>query len=181
MRTARTTTNLPFLILVAGQLTSRFAAGAKPSQATYPEINVNGSRPLDDAGQAGLGGSISIPADVLKFQKFGEALTDIGVVSWDSSASKGLATTVQSRGLTANPQSTANLSAGRILLNGHPDEVRRFVRDPVTIDRINYFGITDAMVAVPAPRLAQCLSRTQFRAVNRTSSMDWQPHRTDRP
>lgn len=100
-----------------------------------------------DTTPATQGFSFSARPDVRNQQKPEDVLIEAGLAGWDASSSLGLATTVQARGFSVNPQSSTGLSSGKILLNGHPDVGRRFVRDPVTIERISYFGMTDAAAA----------------------------------
>ncbi len=100
-----------------------------------------------DTTPATLGFSVAVQPDPRDQQKLEDVLIELGLAGWDASGSLGLATTVQARGFSVNPQSSSGLSSGKILLNGHPDVGRRFVRDPVTIERISYFGMTDAAAA----------------------------------
>jgi outer membrane receptor protein involved in Fe transport len=114
---------------------------------SLPDVQVFGQAPIETAGPAGSGFSFSTKLDARTLQKPGDLLIEAGLAGWDVSGGMGLATTVQSRGFSANPQSSTGLSTGKILLNGHPDVGRRFVRDPVTIERISYLGMTDATQA----------------------------------
>lgn len=120
---------------------------AQQLEATLPDVQVNGQRVTAVGGPATLGFQASIPSNDLELRKPGDALVEAGLAAWDVSGSMGLATTVQARGFAINPQSTTGLSNGKILLNGHPDVGRRFARDPMTIESINYVGMTDATVA----------------------------------
>ena len=128
--------------------------------ATSPPViaQTTPSGDLDDVHviervQAGAGGpatsgfSYSIQPSATNLRKLDDLLVEAGLASWDASGSFGLATTIQSRGFSLNPQSAAALSGGKILLNGHPDIGRRFVRDPVTVEKVSYYGMTDATVA----------------------------------
>lgn len=98
-------------------------------------------------GPASSGFTFSAQPNGRSSEKIEDFLIEAGLAGWDASGSLGLATTVQSRGFSLNPQSATGLSAGKILLNGHPDVGRRFVREPITIERVNYLGMTDATVA----------------------------------
>lgn len=100
-----------------------------------------------DTTPAPLGFRVFMQPDPRNQQKPEDVLIEAGLAGWDASGSLGLATTVQSRGFSVNPQSSTGLSSGKILLNGHPDVGRRFVRDPITIERISYVGMTDAAAA----------------------------------
>lgn len=100
-----------------------------------------------DTTPATQGFSFSARPDARNQHKPEDVLIEAGLATWDAGASLGLATTVQARGFSVNPQSSTGLSSGKILLNGHPDVGRRFVRDPVTIERVSYFGMTDAAAA----------------------------------
>jgi iron complex outermembrane receptor protein len=113
--------------------------------AELDTVLVEASRP--DTTPITLGFSVSAQPDARNQQKPEDVLIEAGLAGWDASGSLGLATTVQARGFSVNPQSSTGLSCGKILLNGHPDVGRRFVRDPVTIERISYFGMTDAAAA----------------------------------
>jgi hypothetical protein len=124
-----------------------FASAQQMAQVSFPEVLVFGQTQIEASGPAGSGFGFSSKADTRTVQRPEDVLIEAGLAGWDVSGSMGLATTVQSRGFSANPQSSSGLSTGKILLNGHPDVGRRFVRDPVTIERISYLGMTDATQA----------------------------------
>ncbi len=135
------------LTLVGALVATTLASAQETSHDTLPEIQVIGRALSEAGGPATLGFSFSTQPDASGLQKPEDVLVEAGLAGWDASGSLGLATTVQARGFALNPQSAAGLSTGKILLNGHPDVGRRFVRDPFTIERISYFGMTDATVA----------------------------------
>jgi outer membrane receptor protein involved in Fe transport len=132
--------------LVSG-FTSTVTLAQQPIPTSLPDVQVFGQTPIETTGPAGSGFSFSTKLDARTLQKPEDVLIEAGLVGWDVSGGMGLATTVQSRGFSANPQSSSGLSTGKILINGHPDVGRRFVRDPVTIERISYLGMTDATQA----------------------------------
>ena len=139
------TVKLPALAAIS--IASTLALAQQTRHGTLAGIQVIGRVPVGTAGPAALGFSFSAQPDVQNLQKLEDVLIEAGLAGWDASGSLGLAATVQSRGFSVNPQSATGLSSGKILLNGHPDVGRRFVRDPVTIERVSYFGMTDATVA----------------------------------
>ena len=124
-----------------------FVLGQNRSQDTLPDVHVIERAWVDVGGPATSGFSFSTKPKSQNLQKLDDVFVEAGLAGWDASANLGLATTVQSRGFPVNPQAGTALSAGKILLNGHPDVGRRFVRDPITVERVSYFGMTDATVA----------------------------------
>lgn len=104
------------------------------SEGTLAEVRVTGRAYVPEGGPATMGFTFTAQPDALRLQTSEYVLIESGLAGWDASGSLGLASSVQSRGFSVNPQASTGLSAGRILINGHPDVGRRFVRDPVTIE-----------------------------------------------
>jgi len=134
-----------------------FAQPNELSVSDLPVVEVRATRYDGPHGPADLASSFVMQPDPLRLQTPEDLLTEAGLATWDASAALGLSTAVQARGFSANSPSATALGSGKILLNGYPDVARRFVREPATIERMTYHGLTDAALAgasTPAGTLA---------------------------
>ena len=108
-----------------------------------------GVSPLDDS-PAGIG-----HVTVLSNSEINQGTTDrledllqhAGLAAADGGSSFGLTNGFSIRGFAVNRQQGTNLTATRVLLNGHPDIAYRFVRDLSTVETIEVLGGFDATLA----------------------------------
>lgn len=81
-----------------------------------------------------------------------DLLQQAGLATADAGSSFGLANGLGIRGFAINRQAGTNLTATRVLLNGHPDIAYRFARDLSTVEAVEVLGGFDATLAgVGAP------------------------------
>jgi len=73
-----------------------------------------------------------------------DVLQSTGLATADAGSFFGVAPSLSMRGFAANKQGAPNLSATKILLNGHPDIAHGFARDLSTVEQIEQIGSFDA-------------------------------------
>lgn len=108
------------------------------SETTLPAVRVMASRPrpedistlspatlLVQRNLAGDGASTTNNLD--------SDWVNSGHATWDAGAALGLANGLSIRGFSALPQGSSSLQFGRAYINGHPDYLWRFRRDPRTV------------------------------------------------
>ena len=143
------------LLLVLSPLSS-LAQTSLASQETPSlkpvTVNANASdgvSPLDDS-PAGIG-HVTVLSNFEINQRTTDRLEHLlqqaGLAAADAGSSFGLANGFSIRGFAVNRQEGTNLTATRILLNGHPDIAYRFVRDLSTVESIEVLGGFDATLA----------------------------------
>jgi outer membrane receptor protein involved in Fe transport len=87
---------------------------------------------------------IDLERDVSGARRLEDVLVESGLAYWDASNSLGLSTGVGFRGFALSNQGNQQLQGSRAYLNGHPDIVWRFARDPATVARVQVLQGNDA-------------------------------------
>ena len=143
------------LLLVLSPLSSlaQTSLGAQDAPSLQPvTVSANagdGVSPLDDS-PTGIG-HVTVLSNFEINQRTTDRLEDLlqqaGLAAADAGSSFGLANGFSIRGFAVNRQEGTNLTATRILLNGHPDIAYRFVRDLSTVETIEVLSGFDATLA----------------------------------
>ncbi len=139
---------------------SPFCAWAQPDVAsaenTEPSaltVTIIGAHEADSPASlltgspGGVGHMISINAEEIQRNlpaRVEDVLQSMGLATADAGSFFGLAPSLSMRGFTANKQAAPNLSATKVLLNGHPDIAHGFARDLSTVEQIEQIGNFDA-------------------------------------
>ena len=108
-----------------------------------------GVSPVDDS-PAGIG-HVTVLSNIEINQGTTDRVEDLlqqaGLGAIDGGSSFGLINGFSVRGFAVNRQQGTNLTATRVLLNGHPDIAYRFVRDLSTVETIEVLVGFDATLA----------------------------------